>query len=385
MTHDARLVAEALSGGPEAFAQIIHHYKSIVFGVAVARVRDFHDAEDIAQTVFIEAFERLDSLKDPNRLGAWLRSITIHRCINHLQRRPPEVAVEDINDLQQSHTTPQTELENRELRDQVMAAIGRLSKVQRETVTLFYISDYSQHEIAAIQEVPIGTIKRRLYDARNKLKTEMLNVVEDILRAEAPKEDFNERVFNLLRRYDQPEIQWPQTYNEVGEELKKIGIDGIEGFAQAMELPHAQTRKFTIQMSAFMHHIASAANSERQEVIISLLKNALKDSNKKVRRSVLLTLTKLNVDHEDRIRKEFVPLIIPLLKDPSKLVRRRAAQELGQRWASDVPLEAAALALADAKEAETQEAIGYLVRCIIDAQKKTLFICHDQKMRRFMG
>ena len=369
MTNDATLVAEVLNSGPEAFAQIIHHYKSIVFGVAVARVRNFHDAQDIAQTVFIEAFERLDSLKDPNRLGAWLRSITIHRCINHLQRRPPEITVEDMDDIQEHHTTPQTELETKELRDQVMAAIGRLSKVQRETVTLFYISGYSQQEIAAIQEVPIGTIKRRLHDARKKLKTEMLNVVEDTLRAETPKEDFNERVFNLLRRYDQPKIQWPQTYNAVGEELEKIGIDGIEGFAQAMELPHAQTRKFTIQMSAVMHQIAGAANSERQEVIISLLKNALKDSNKKVRRNVLLTLTKLNVD-EDRIRKEFVPLIIPLLKDPTKLVRQRAAWELGRRWASDVPLEAAALALIDAKDADTQKAIGHLIRCIIAAQKK---------------
>ena len=64
MENDATLVAEVLNNGPEAFAQIIHRYKSIVFGVAVARVRNFHDAEDIAQTVFIEAFERLDDLKD---------------------------------------------------------------------------------------------------------------------------------------------------------------------------------------------------------------------------------------------------------------------------------------------------------------------------------
>ena len=51
MKNDATLVAEALNNGPEAFAQIIEQYKSIVFGVAVARVRNFHDAEDLAHTL----------------------------------------------------------------------------------------------------------------------------------------------------------------------------------------------------------------------------------------------------------------------------------------------------------------------------------------------
>lgn len=87
MEDNVALVAEALSGGPEQFSPIVERYQDVVFAVALARLRNFNDAQDIVQDVFIEAFEHLDRLEDPNRLGAWLRSITIHRCIGHLRKR----------------------------------------------------------------------------------------------------------------------------------------------------------------------------------------------------------------------------------------------------------------------------------------------------------
>ena len=148
MKDDAALVGEALDGSPEAFGRIIDRYRDAVFGVALARVRHFHDAEDIAQAVFIEAFEHLDRLKDPERLGAWLRSIAIHRSLNHLRGRDRTVTIEAVEDPPAGGPTPHGEMERRELREQVMAAIGRLNRRQRETVTLFYINGYALQEVA---------------------------------------------------------------------------------------------------------------------------------------------------------------------------------------------------------------------------------------------
>lgn len=82
---DRELVARALADGAEAFRPIVARYQHAVFAVALSRLRDFHDAEDVAQQVFIEAFQRLGSLKDPARLGAWLRSMTVNRCIDLLR------------------------------------------------------------------------------------------------------------------------------------------------------------------------------------------------------------------------------------------------------------------------------------------------------------
>ena len=153
---DAQLHADAMAGGPEAFGPVVERYKDAVFGIALARVRDFHAAEDIAQSVFIAAYERLGSLKDPSRLGAWLRSMTIHQSIDHLRAERPAGEMQDAAMADSRECEPRARLERQELRERVLAAVGRLSQAQRETTTLFYINGYTVAEVAAIQEVPLG-------------------------------------------------------------------------------------------------------------------------------------------------------------------------------------------------------------------------------------
>ena len=89
---DSALVAAALAGGPEAFAPIVERYQDAVFGVALARVGSFHDAQDVAQAVLVEAYERLSNLREPGKLGAWLRKMTIHRSQDLWRRRQREMA-----------------------------------------------------------------------------------------------------------------------------------------------------------------------------------------------------------------------------------------------------------------------------------------------------
>lgn len=96
MKDDAQLLAAERAGGPEEFAPIVERYQHAVFGVALARLRNFHDAQDVAQTVFIEAFSRLDKLQYPNRLGAWLRSMAIHKSIDYLRGRQETVSMDGL-------------------------------------------------------------------------------------------------------------------------------------------------------------------------------------------------------------------------------------------------------------------------------------------------
>ncbi len=356
MNDDAALVAAALAGGPEAFAPIVERYRDAAFGVALARLRNFHDAEDITQGVFVEAYERLGNLKDPARLGAWLRSITIHRCIDHLRRRVEVAGVEEIDDRLSDPATPHTEMERQELRDRIMAAIGRLNRPMAETTVLFYINGYSQEEIARIQEVPVGTVKRRLHDARNRLKEEMMDVVEDVLKTGAPREDFGERVFELLCRYPEGKrLNW----HEVVSELRKIGTPGIEGFIRAFALPHWRTRRWAVTM-------LKESRPQPAEVVLDLLKKGIGDSNKKVRKAAAGALLNVEVS-DDRKRRDFVPDVISLLRDPTWRVRWRAACEL-LPWAADIPLDVAALALAEEKDARVRAEMAHLVQAVIAAQ-----------------
>jgi RNA polymerase sigma-70 factor (ECF subfamily) len=302
------LVNMALSGGPQAFGPIIERYKDAVFGVALSRLRNFHDAEDLTQSSFVEAFDRLADLKDPNRLGAWLRSITIHRCINYLKREARSVTIDSIEEPESS-LNPYSDLEQTELREQVLTAIGRLSKTQRETVTLYYISGYSQQEVAHIQEVPVGTIKRRLYEARNRLKEDMIHMVQDVLKEGAPGENFTEKVFELLNAYPNRSNMFQR---DIRQKIKQIGSRGISGFQKAFQQPHWQTRRAVV---SYVH------NDLPTEDVIVLLKQALKDPNKKVRKYSIGELLRLDVS-EQRKQEEFMPLIVDCMFDPSKTVRR---------------------------------------------------------------
>ena len=143
------LVCGALNGGPAAFGPIVQRYQSAVFGVAVVRLGNFHEAEDVAQQVFVEAFERLDGLRDPARLGGWLRTIAIHRSLDAVRRRKDVVPLDEAETVR-AGGTPEEDLEREELRNRVMDAVGRLSTKQRETTTLFYIDGYSIDDIASM-------------------------------------------------------------------------------------------------------------------------------------------------------------------------------------------------------------------------------------------
>ena len=352
---DISLVAAALGHDFAAFAPIIERYKDAIFGIALSRVGSFHDAEDIGQQVFIEAFERLGRLEKPERLGAWLRSMAIHRSIDWVRRAGKSVAFDAIAEPASDKPTPQTVLEQRELQERVVSALNTLPQAQRETVTLFYIGGHSRQEIARMQEVSEETIKSRLRTARSKLKKEMLDMVEETLTEGAPKEDFAARVFDLLSLYPS-KAHWPyHSWDKIADELRQIGTPGIEGFIRAFSQPHARTRAWTVMM-------LEGSPPQNSELVIGLFKKGLQDSNKRVRRLSALALLRLDVDDE-RKRDEFIPLIANLLTDPSRNVRRVIADIviLG-KYAAMFPFDKVAVAFEAEREKNIKDKLFLLMR-----------------------
>lgn len=101
-----------------------------------------------------------------------------------------------------AHTTatePDAALERAQTRRQVQLAVAALSPTQRDTVTLYYLNGYRLEEVARILEVPAGTVKYRLHAAREKLLTIRRCAEED-----SPREDFTDRVFQMLNLHDGP-------------------------------------------------------------------------------------------------------------------------------------------------------------------------------------
>ena len=355
MKSDAELVAEARAGEPQAFAPIMKRYQDAVFGTALARLRDFHAAEDVTQEVLVTAFERLAALKNPSRLGAWLRTMTIHDCLDYQRRRRRERSMDEVAPLTEEPAALEM-LEHRERRQRVLAAIGHLSKTQRETTTLFYINGYSVAEVAAVQEVPAGTVKSRLHDAREKLKEAMLAMVEDVLKSEAPQEDLAQRVFDVLSQRSGHE-------HEIMVGLRRLGAESaIDAFVRAAESAHAETRYRAVDFVGWFEA------AEHTEKIVDLLKRAMGDPNQGVRAGALRAALERLGCSDERKRSEFVPLIVQLLFDPAKRVRYRAAWHLQRGWAADVPLGKAARALLEEPNRVVRQAKEDLVRAVLDAQ-----------------
>jgi RNA polymerase sigma factor (sigma-70 family) len=195
------LVLSAQAGDADAFARLVQRYQDFAYAAALARVGDPQLAQDIAQEAFLQAHRDLHSLREPSAFGGWLRRLVAKHTDrmlrgNHLSTTPLESAFGTYDDQAQ----PPELAEARELSEFVRAEINRLPDRERLAVALHYIADRPQNEIAEFLGVPPSTIKKRLHDARRRLKERLMNQLGDQLREWRPSQDerFAQRVRFLV-------------------------------------------------------------------------------------------------------------------------------------------------------------------------------------------
>jgi RNA polymerase sigma-70 factor (ECF subfamily) len=168
--HWIALVERARRGDRDAFGRLVERYRPAVVGTARALLANHHDAEEVAQEALVQAWRELPNLRDPSRFPAWLSRITRTRCSNFRARWRQDTLPLDGLDWPAEHTSGAS---GSGAAWAVHEAIGALSDANRLTTSLFYLDGYSIEEIAALLDVPKGTVKRRLHDARVRLKDRM--------------------------------------------------------------------------------------------------------------------------------------------------------------------------------------------------------------------
>lgn len=171
-------------------------------GYAYSILRDFQLAEDAAQEAFFEAFRNLDKLREPAAFPGWFRRIVFKQCDRITRNKSfvilPTNAAE--NHASQEPTQADAAVQ-REMNDQILRAVDSLPDHERSTTMLYYISGYSQDEVAHFLDVPVTTIKKRLHSARNRLREMLIDLVEDTLRERRPSRDelFSSRIVAFLK------------------------------------------------------------------------------------------------------------------------------------------------------------------------------------------
>jgi RNA polymerase sigma-70 factor, ECF subfamily len=166
------LVLRAQAGDRAAYGELVERFQPTVYAVALARLRNPAEAQELAQEVFLHGMKKLPQLRDVQCFAGWLRQITVRMAINRLTRRGPLHKVEGdlLDNVEAGGAGPVEELVRRERAAELYQGLERLKPVDRATLVAFYLRGRSLKQMSRDFETPVGTIKRRLHVARNRLK-----------------------------------------------------------------------------------------------------------------------------------------------------------------------------------------------------------------------
>jgi RNA polymerase sigma-70 factor (ECF subfamily) len=181
-TEEMELVRRARRGDLPAYDELVKRYQERIYATIYHMTSNHDDANDLAQDAFIKAFQALKSFKGGSSFYTWLYRIAVNKTINFLKQRKNRVHM-SLNDLDFntennpdlvaliSDKTPRREAGLSELQEKLNAALLRLSEPHRLVVVLHDVQGQSHEEIAKIMDCNIGTVRSRLFYARQQLQS----------------------------------------------------------------------------------------------------------------------------------------------------------------------------------------------------------------------
>jgi len=176
MTQPLRqLIARCRDHDEAAIAEIVQRFQAWALDLAMVLLGDHGLAQDAVQEAFVTAMARLDDLRTPEAFPGWFRQIVRTQC-NRILRRPREQLVGEGRRLEAQGGAVEPDMAQKELRRQVRQAVSQLSPTLYDATRLFYLEEHSCSEIAEQLGIPRGTVKRRLHDARDRLRDLLLGI-----------------------------------------------------------------------------------------------------------------------------------------------------------------------------------------------------------------
>ena len=179
---DSNLVGRCLAGEEGAYGLLLKKYKRPVFSLVYRMVRQREEAEELASEAFFKAFRALASYDPEQPFSSWIFKIASNLSIDWLRKRKLETSSLDEEDsvweVPDERPTAEEALEHRQTMRVVEEAIGKLAPDYRAVVLLRHQEERSYEEIADILGLPLGTVKIRLFRAREELKKRLVRSVK---------------------------------------------------------------------------------------------------------------------------------------------------------------------------------------------------------------
>jgi len=183
------LVRRARKGELTAYDELVKRYQERIYATIYHMTSNHEDANDLAQESFIKAFQALASFKGGSSFYTWLYRIAVNKTINFLKQRKNRTHM-SLNDLDFnaehdpdlmaliSHKTPRRDAGLSELQEKLNAALQKLSEPHRLVVVLHDVQGQSHEEIAKVMDCNIGTVRSRLFYARQQLQSELADYLK---------------------------------------------------------------------------------------------------------------------------------------------------------------------------------------------------------------
>jgi RNA polymerase sigma-70 factor (ECF subfamily) len=196
-TDDRSLIERSRRGDIAAFDQLVRRYERSVFNTAYRLTGSYDDASDISQEAFVRAWNNLKSFRGDSAFSTWIYRIVTNVFLDDRKRKRarPSRSLEEEMDLDESSVARQFEdpapgpeelAEGDERRRLLEQAIASLPEAQRVMVVLYHTQGLAYDEIAAITDLPMGTVKSRLNRARLALRDKLGPVAELFVTPESP-------------------------------------------------------------------------------------------------------------------------------------------------------------------------------------------------------
>ena len=177
-TNDEHIVERALTGDPEAFGEIVRRWERRIFALSYGMLGREEDARDATQETFLAAFRNLRNFRGEAKVSSWLHRIAVNQCITR-QRRAKVRNESGLDDEQEKNAgsfaapmgySPARVVESRQTTQAVHAAVKSLPLELRQIVVMKEFEDLTFREIADTLELPLSTVKSRLYTGLKQLQ-----------------------------------------------------------------------------------------------------------------------------------------------------------------------------------------------------------------------
>lgn len=177
---DALVVEKIVAGDAASYELLIRKYQSKLFSTVLHMVKNRELAEDIVQESFLRAFRKLDTLNNRSQFYPWIKRIALNMALNHFEKEKRVLDVEKDDDESSffeniaSGESPEELTLKEEMRKYVRLFVDSLPDRLRVVILLREVEDMSYDEIAEMLNIPLGTVRSRLFNARNIIKERLV-------------------------------------------------------------------------------------------------------------------------------------------------------------------------------------------------------------------